>query len=446
MTKPFLVPTLCLGTHVGTLCVPSRAETCRDAKRRTPAFPRRAWKREWVFLSFLALFASWAEVPVLAGDWPQFRGPGGTGVSEEKGLPVKWSATENVRWKAELPGRGVSSPVISGGRIYVTAASGYRDRRLHILCFDASNGNKLWERQLVATGSTQCHPKTNMAAPTPVTDGRHVYTLFATGDLAAFNRDGDLLWYRALERDYPEITNQVGMAASPVLAGDTLLLPLENAGDSFALGVDVKTGRNRWKVSRRRDINWVTPTIMNFRGKTAALFQTAGEITAYDAANGEILWSYKGKDLGSVPSPALVDDLVIVPGTPSVALRVLSDGNTEVVWKNRKMKAAYASPVVYKDRIYAMTDIGVSCFDAATGQEIWRERLGHGFSASPIIADGKLYVAKEEGDTSVVELGDQPKILANNDLKEPLLATPAISNGAIYLRTENHLYCIAAKK
>src|SRR5579884_1213893 len=382
----------------------------------------------------------------LAGDWPQFRGPGGTGVSEEKGLPVKWSTTENVRWKAELPGRGVSSPVIAGGRIYVTAASAYRDRRLHILCIDASNGKKLWERQLAATGSTQCHPKTSMAAPTPVTDGRHVYTLFATGDLAAFNRDGDLLWYRALERDYPEITNQVGMAASPVLAGDTLLLPLENAGDSFALGVDVKTGRNRWKVPRRRDINWVTPTIMNFRGKTAALFQTAGEITAHDATNGEILWSYKGKDLGSVPSPALVDDLVIVPGTPSVALRVLSNGNTEVVWKSRKLKAAYASPVVYKDRIYAMTDIGVSCLDAATGQEIWRERLGHGFSASPIIADGKLYVAKEEGDTSVIEVGEQPKILANNDLKEPLLATPAISNGAIFLRTEKHLYCIAAKK
>ena len=158
---------------------------------------------------------------------------------------MKWSTTENVRWKAELPGRGVSSPVIAGGRIYVTAASTYRDRRLHILCFDASSGKQLWERQLAATGSTQCHPKTSMAAPTPVTDGKHVYALFATGDLAAFNRDGDLLWYRALQRDYPDISNQVGMASSPVLAGDTLLLPLENPGDSFALAVDAKTGRNR---------------------------------------------------------------------------------------------------------------------------------------------------------------------------------------------------------
>jgi outer membrane protein assembly factor BamB len=384
--------------------------------------------------------------PAFAGDWPQFRGPDGKAVSDEKGLPIKWSKTENVRWRAELPGRGVSSPVIAAGRIYVTAASAYRERRLHVLCFDAANGKQLWQRQLAATGSTMCHPKTSMAAPTPVTDGRNVYALFATGDLAAFNRDGDLLWYRALLRDYPDISNQVGMAASPVLAGDTLLVPLENAGDSFALGVDVKTGRNRWKAPRRRDINWVTPMVARFHGKTAALFQTAGEITAYDAGSGEILWSYKGNNLGSVPSPALLDDLVIVPGTPSLALRISEGGNPEVVWKSRKLKAAYASPVVHKGRIYAMTDIGVACLDASSGKEIWSERLGNGFSASPIIADGKLYVAKEEGDTSVVELSEEPKIIANNSLKEPLLATPAIADGAIYLRTEKHLYCIAAKK
>jgi outer membrane protein assembly factor BamB len=396
------------------------------------------------FASVLLVFLVQATAAT-AGDWPQFRGPGGTAVSDETGLPVKWSATENVRWKAELPGRGVSGPVIAAGRVYVTSSSGYRQRRLHVLCLDTGSGKKLWERQLASTGSTNCHPKTSMAAPTPVTDGKNVYTLFATGDLAAFNRDGDMLWYRALERDHPDITNQVGMAASPVLAGDTLLLPLENAGDSFALGVDVKTGRNRWKVPRRRDINWVTPLVTRYRGKTAALFQTGGEITAYDAQNGEVLWSYKSDNLGSVPSPTLVNDLVIVPGNPSVALS-LADGKPEVVWKSRKLAAAYASPVAYQGRIYAMTGIGVVCLDGSTGEELWRERLGNGFSASPVIADGKLYVAKEGGDTSVVQLGDTPKILANNSLKETLLATPAIAKGAIYLRTDNHLFCIAAKK
>ncbi len=384
--------------------------------------------------------------PVWAGDWPQFRGPGGSAVSDETDLPVKWNTTENVRWKAELPAGGVSSPIVADGRIYVTAASGYRQRRLHVLCFDAASGEKRWQRSLAATGNTMCHPKTSMAAPTPVTDGRHVYALFATGDLAAFNRDGDLLWYRALQRDYPDITNQVGMAASPVLAGDTLLLPLENAGDSFALGVDAKTGKNRWKVPRRRDINWVTPILTHFRGQTAALFQTAGDITAYDVSKGEILWSYKGDNLRSVPSPAVVDGLVIVPGNPSIALRLSESGKPQVVWKSRKLAAAYASPVAYKGRIYALNDIGVVCLDVATGTEIWRERLGDGFSASPVIADGKLYVAKEGGSTSVVQLGEKPTILANNALKEPLLATPAIANGAIYLRTEKHLYCIAANR
>ncbi len=284
-----------------------------------------------------------------------------------------------------------------------------------------------------------------MAAPTPVTDGRRVYALFATGDLAAFDRDGDLLWYRALQRDYPDVTNQVGMAASPVLADDVLLLPLENAGDSFALGVDAKTGRNRWKAPRRRDINWVTPAVTRFHGKTAALFQTSGDITAYDASNGEVLWSYKREKLGSIPSPVVAEDLIVVPGNPSVALRVSEGGQPEVVWKSRKLAAAYASPVVHQGRIYGTTGVGITCLDAATGEEIWRERLGHGFSASPVLADGKLYVAKESGDVSVVQLGDKPKILANNALKETLLATPAIANGAIYLRTDKHLYCIAAE-
>src|SRR5262249_53280873 len=139
-----------------------------------------------------------------AGDWTQFRGPDG-GVAHETGLPVKWGPEQGLRWKAELPGRGGSNPVIASGRGFVTASSGYRQNRLHVLCFDADTGQKLWERQLAATGSTACHPMTCMAAPTPVTDGQHVYALFATADLVALDRDGNLLWYRSLAGDYPTI-------------------------------------------------------------------------------------------------------------------------------------------------------------------------------------------------------------------------------------------------
>ena len=207
-----------------------------------------------------------------AAEWTGFRGTAGSAVSEEKGLPVKWSKTEGLRWKIDLPGRGLSNPVIAGGRIFLTACSGYRERRLHVLCFDEASGKKLWERQFTATGSTNCHPTTSMAAPTPATDGKAVYALFATGDLAALDRDGTLLWYRSLVGDYPRLTNQVGMAVSPVLAGNVLLLAMDNAGDSFAAGIDTKNGKNIWKVDRPREINWVTPLLFNSAGRQAALF------------------------------------------------------------------------------------------------------------------------------------------------------------------------------
>jgi outer membrane protein assembly factor BamB len=383
-----------------------------------------------------------------AGDWPQFRGPGGTAVSDEKGLPVKWGPAEGVRWKAELPGRGVSSPVVAAGRVYVTASSSYRQGRLHVLCFDAATGKKLWERRIASTGSTMCNPKTSMAGPTPVTDGRHVYALFATGDLAALDRDGNLLWYRSLARDYPDVTNQVGMAASPVLAGDTLLLPLENAGDSFALAVDAKTGKNRWKADRYRDINWVTPLVVRNEGRTDVLFQTAKEITAYDPQTGKVRWTYAGDGLSSVPSPLAGEGgLIFVAGREYAALRPGPDGATpEVVWKTNRIRPGYSTPVVADGRVYGLTGVNVTCVKAKDGELVWQQRLNGPFSASPVIGDGKLYAVNEKGLTTVVALGEKPKVLATNALDETVLATPAISGGALYLRSDRHLYCIGAKK
>lgn len=381
-------------------------------------------------------------------DWPQFRGPGGKAVSSETDLPVKWSKTEGLRWKAELPGRGLSNPVIAKGRVYLTCSSGYREGRLHVLCFEEATGKKLWERQFASTGNTACHPKTNMAAPTPVTDGDNVYALWATGDLAALDRDGNLLWYRSLVGDYPKITNQVGMASSPVLVGTTLLLPLENAGDSFAAGIDVKTGKNKWKVARSREINWVTPVVVESGNRTAAVFHTPGEATGYDPETGKVMWTHKGDTgLSSILSSVVGEGVIYVPGGNLAALEPQPEGKApKVLWQTSHLKSAYSSPLYYKGRLYNITGVGVTCVNTKDGELAWTQRLTGPFSASPVVADGKLYAVNEKGQTAVVKLGEKPEVLARNDLDDVILATPAIANGAIYLRSDKYLYCIGGKK
>ncbi len=392
---------------------------------------------------------------VWAADWTQFRGPGGAGVSEETNLPVKWSPAENVRWKVALPGRGLSSPVIAGGRVFVTACTGYEQTRLHVLCFDVASGKKLWERQFWATGGTACHPKTNMAAPTPCTDGERVYALFATCDLVCLDKDGNLQWYRSLVGDYPTVTNQVGMAASPVLWQDLLILTLENSGESFAAGIDVKTGKNRWKIERTRAINWVTPLVVSDGKRAELLLQSAGELTAYDPATGVKRWTYAGKGLGTIPSPVVGNGLIFVPGGDLVALKPGTEQATpEVRWNVTKLSPKTASPLVYGDRVYTINGAGVlNCAEAATGKVLWQERLKGPFSASPTAGDGKIFITNEDGTTFVVQSGkDKGTILATNTLREStddtalFLGSPAISSGALFLRTDQYLYCIGEKK
>jgi outer membrane protein assembly factor BamB len=383
-----------------------------------------------------------------AEDWPQFRGPGGTGVSAETGLPVRWSATQNIRWKVDLPGRGLSNPVIARGRLFLTACSGPEQQRLHVLCFEAATGKLLWQRKFRATGTTLCHDKTCMAAPTPVTDGLHVYALFASGDLVGLDRDGNLLWVRSLTGDYPTVGNNVGMAASPIIWQDVLIVPLENAGESYGLGIDTRTGRNRWKVQRPRGINWVTPLLYQIGTRVEVVFQTGQELTAYDPATGAKLWSLAGKPLSTIPSPTFGAGLILTPGSKFLAVRpgAVSEG-VRVSWEARKLPTSYCSPLCYKDRIYTVSGQGiVFCADVATGKPFWDVRLQGQFAASPLAAGGKIYVANEEGTTTVLAAGgDKAEVLAMNALPDVILASPAAAQGALYLRSDRHLYCIAHK-
>jgi outer membrane protein assembly factor BamB len=383
-------------------------------------------------------------VTALAADWTQFRGTDGSSLSTEKDLPTKWSQKEGLRWKAPLPGKGLSSPVIAAGQVYVTACSGILQDRLHVLCFSLKSGEKLWERQFYATGNTLCHPKTNMAAPTPATDGQRVYALFATADLFCHDRDGNLLWYRPLVKDYPTITNQVGMASSPVLWKDVLIVPMENDGESFIAGIDTQSGKNRWKTARGKDINWVTPVLAKNFGQAELIFSAKDEVVAYDPATGQKRWTHAANGMSTIPSPGHGAGLIFVPGGDMVALKPSkTESIPEVVWKSNKLKSGFASPVSYDGKLYAVNNAGVlNCADTADGKVLWQQRVKGPISASPIIADGKAYVVAEDGSTSIVALGAEPKLLATNSLGETMLATPAIADGAIFLRSDQHVYCI----
>jgi outer membrane protein assembly factor BamB len=383
--------------------------------------------------------------PAAVTDWPQWRGSDSSGVSSEAGLPDQWTDTENVRWKAELPGRGVSSPVVARGRVYVTASSGLRQDRLHVLCFDAATGQRLWERQFWATGGTACHPKTAMAAPTPATDGQRVYALFATCDLVCLDADGTLVWYRSLARDYPNISNQVGMAASPILWNDSLLLSLETDAESFAFAIDKHSGINRWKIPRNKDINWVTPLILRRGSGAELLLQSRHEITAYDPETGETRWTHEA-GLDAIPSPISGRESVFVPAGEVLSLRPGSpEQSPEVLWKSAKLRASTASPILYQDRIYAVNSAGVlTCADPSDGEVLWQERLKGPFSASPVAADDKLYFFNEEGLGTVVHTKTEPRVIATNSLGEPILASPAVAQGALFIRSDKHLFCIGA--
>lgn len=378
-----------------------------------------------------------------AADWAQFKGPNATGVSPDKNLPLEWGKDKNVKWKAELPARGVSSPVAFGDRVYLTCSSGARDDRLHVLCFDANTGKRLWHRQLQGTGGTACHPKTCMAAPTPVADETGVYALFATADVAAFDADGTLRWYRSLVGDYPTITNQVGMASSPILVKDKLIVPMDNAGESFLAAIDTKYGKNVWKAERPRDINWVTPLVRTAGGSTEVICDAPSGLAAYDANTGQKRWSSK-LGHGNIPTAVLQGDTIYLPGGGVTAVKLGPKGPEGDGTKLKDLQLGMPSPLVYLGKAYAISGQGiVSCADAKSGKALYKERLKGTFSASPVAGDGKVYFLNEAGACSVIDgKSDEFELLATNELGGETLATPALANGRVYIRTDKVLYAI----
>src|SRR5262245_8608265 len=385
-----------------------------------------------------------------AADWPQFRGADSSGVSPDKNGPT--SITDNIAWSADLPGRGLSGPIAVGGRVFLSASSGYQQDRLHVLCFDGKTGKKLWERQFWATGRTLCHPKMCNATPTPASDGKRVFAFYSSNDVICLDLDGNLQWLRGMTHDYPNASNSLGMASSLVVAGETLIVPVENLSESFTAGLDPETGVNRWKLDRPLLDNWTSPVVLpgKDRDDDLVVLQSAKGLVALRPYTGYEVWRYDA-GAGTIPSSAASSGLLYVPSNGLTALEPVGAGQApRVLWQSGKLAPGTASPVVDGDRVYNLNGAGVlACGDAKSGDILWQLRLQvtvgekasrGAFTSSPVAANGHLYFFNEDGVAIVVQAGEQAEIVASHDFAETILATPAIANGALYVRSDKHLW------
>lgn len=386
-------------------------------------------------------------VSVTAADWRQFRGNDGSGVAADSSPPTLWTDTQNIAWKVDLPGRGLSGPIVIGDRVVVTASSGFAQDRQHVLCFDAKDGRLRWHRQFWSTGRTMSHPKMCNATPTPASDGERIFAFYSSNDVICLDLDGNLLWFRGLNHDYPNVSNSLGMASSPIVVGDTLIVQAENDSESIAVGLDVATGANRWKLDRPILANWTSPVLL--KGKTPAddvvLLQSGKGLTAVEPRYGKKVWEY-GVDCSTIPSVVASNGVVYVPSNGLTALEPQAGSDSpKVLWTSGRVRPVTPSPLIYEDRIYSVGSGGViTCADARSGEQLWQFRLKGGlYYATPVAAGGHIYIFHEDGTAQVLKSGDKAELVGSHEFKETILCTPAIAGNALYVRSDGHLWKIA---
>jgi outer membrane protein assembly factor BamB len=416
------------------------------------ARPRRcgAAIANWLASCWLALAAIGSDRAARADDWPQFRGPHSNSVAAESAGPARWDAEQMVAWKIELPGRGPSSPIVVGDRVLLTASSGNNQDRLHVLCFDVADGRRLWERQFWATGRTITHPQSANAAPTPASDGHAVFAFFSSNDLVALDLDGQLLWYRGLGFDHPRLGNDAGMASSPLVVDGTVIVQSESQGDSFATGIDARDGSTRWRNDRDRLASWTSPVVIADppSGQKGLLVQSTGGLSCLEPITGKQRWSYKAACDG-ISSACFDNGVIFLPSSGIVALRPTPGAaEPEVLWQSNQLQPGAASPLVAGGKLYAVNRSGVLiAADVGTGEVAWRTRLEGSFWGTPAVCGNHLFACSYEGTGQVVDLaGDAgaARIVARIPLGEAVQASPAIAARAVFVRSDRHLWKLAA--
>jgi outer membrane protein assembly factor BamB len=428
----------------------------------------------------------------MAANWPQFRGPSGLGVSAESGLSTRWSARENIAWSVPLRGLGSSSPVVWGDQIVVTSQVGKvplsgsahpmlarddaalvsREKPIGgrrddlsgaaepvffvVESFNRSDGRRVWEHRFEARGPfPNLHEKHNLATPTSVTNGEHIFAWFGTGQLVALDMRGGVVWSKHLGEEYSPFDINWGHGSSPVLYKDLLILLCDHESASYLVALEARTGKPRWKADRGKGrASYSTPLVVPGPNGDELVVNSSERIDGYDPATGELRWYADAPRQTPVPSAVFHDGLIYMTrgyrNSPYLALRPGGRGDvtsSHVVWRAAGGGSYAASLVAYEGLLYLTNDVGVlTCADMKTGERVWQTRLDGVFFASPVAADGKVYFLSQTGETIVVKAGRAPEILARNDLGERLVASPAISEGQIFLRSDGRLFAIGKSR
>ena len=413
-------------------------------------------------------------VRAVAENWPRFRGPNGQGHSSETGLPLHWSSSSNVVWKTAIPGDGWSSPVVWDGKVFLTSATD-NGTRCHVFCIDAQSGKILWDKHVFDQQPLRKEGKNSYATPTPVTDGKNVFAVFGDGSVVALAMGGEIVWTNREVKFY----SRHGLGASPILYGDLLIMSYDGstqvaaAGNypqvsdtertgwqipwdkSFIAALDTKTGQRVWTGKRGMSrIAHVTSFIAKVDGKDQLISGAGDFLGGFDPKTGERIWNIYAQGEGVTPSPVLGDGMLFASsGFEKTTLRGVKLGGAKgdvtqshIVWEQKKGVPTQPSPVYVKPYLYTISDGGIaSCYNPTNGEIVWQERVGGNFCASPIYADGRIYFLNEAGETTVIAIGPEFKVLAKNPLGEKCQASMAVSGNRLFIRSDKNLFCIGSQ-
>jgi outer membrane protein assembly factor BamB len=419
-----------------------------------------------------------------AADWPQWRGPSGNGVSPEKGLPVTWSQDKGIAWRARLDGQGVSSPIVSGDQVIVTSQIGRGDVRpgnhpmlgqrggdlpaersiggtaqdtvvFLVEAYNRKNGKRLWQYRLPAERTAESlpevHQKTNLANPSPSTDGERIYAWFGTGQFVALDMKGKVVWQKHLAKEYGPYAITWGHSSSPTIYGNSLILLCDHDPASYLLALDKKTGKEMWKADRGKGLRYSTPIVVSGPGGDELIVNSSQRLEGYDPKTGQRLWHYEEANQFPIHVPSFSDGVIFMSrgyrSGPYMAIRPGGRGDIagtkNLLW-HVPTGAPYVSSLVhYQGVVYLASDAGIlQAAEAETGKRLFQGRTGNLYSAAPVAGDGKVYFVSETGETVVLKASREFEILARNQLDGRFLASPVIANGLLLLRSDDELIAV----